>query len=218
MDVIESEVLPPTVYNERQIQKDLVRLSAKGYSVVPYQKRIKSKIYYRFYKKRIDAFCELVQAEAEVWQAMREWKTEIAKLRMVDKDIEILKREKDVKNLELEIKQLELQKKRQSLASRLDDDEELSGIRRREEIVKAQLRLAKLEGQLESANQPKESSVRQEVSERIEAMQGVAEILNVKKQLEKNMKKQFAAQGFSESEINDIIDDFDRIAKEERIL
>lgn len=215
MEVFDQNIQPPVSYNERQIQKDLVRLSAKGYSIVPYQRRIKSKLYYRFYRKRIEAFFELVQAEASVWQAMREWKMEVAKLKMVDKDIEILRRQKDVENMELEIKQLELEKKRHSLAHRLDDDEELANLRRKEEIAKAKLRLAKTEGQLDEIYQPQDSKG---VSERIGALHGFTEILQAKKQCENNLKKHFKAQGLSEIEIKEIVDEFDRIAREEGIL
>ena len=218
MEIFDQNIQPPASYNERQIQKDLVRLSAKGYSIVPYQKRIKSKIYYRFYRKRIEAFFELVQAEASVWQAMREWKMEVEKLKMVDKDIEILRRQKDVENMELEIKQLELEKKRHSLAHRLDDDEELANLRRKEEIAKAKLRLAKTEGQLDEYYQPQESSISKDVSEKIGALHGISEILQAKKQCEKNLKEHFNSKGLSEAEIKEIIDEFDRIAREEGIL
>ena len=87
MEFIDQNVQPPANYNERQLQKDLVRLSAKGYSIVPYQKRIKSKPYYRIYRKRIEAFFELVQAEAGVWKALREWKMEVAKLKDTGPDV-----------------------------------------------------------------------------------------------------------------------------------
>ncbi|MBD3341040.1 MAG: hypothetical protein GF353_18165 [Candidatus Lokiarchaeota archaeon] len=220
MEVFDQNVQPPAHYNERQIQKDLVRLSAKGYSIVPYQRRIKSKLYYRFYRKRIEAFFELVKAEASVWQAMREWKTEVEKLKMVDKDIEILRREKDVRNLELEIKQLELEKKRQSLSSQMDDDQELAAIRRKEEIAKAQLRLAKAENQLDELNNPPqpESSIVRDVNEKVGALQGITEILKAKQQCESNLKKYFSSQGLKEAEVNQMIDEFDRIAREEGIL
>jgi len=218
MSLIDQDMQPPAVYDEKKIQKDLVQLSTKGYSLVPYQKRIKSKLYYRMRKKRIDAFFELVQAETEVWKAMREWRMELEKLRMVDIDVANLILEKRNQNLLLAIRNIELEKEYLSRSKSSQDEAELAALNKREEILKAQLRVARLEQQLDDTNKPQESSINQQVQDATEKLMGIAEILKVKQECEMNLRRHFMAQGFSKKEVDQILDDFDRIAKEEEII
>ena len=218
MSLIDQDMQPPAVYDEKKIQKDLVQLSTKGYSLVPYQKRIKSKLYYRMRKKRIDAFFELVQAETEVWKAMREWRMELEKLRMVDIDVANLILEKRNQNLLLAIRNIELEKEYLSHSKSSQDEAELAALNKREEILKAQLRVARLEQQLDDTNKPQESSINQQVQDATEKLMGIAEILKVKQECEMNLRRHFMAQGFSKKEVDQILDDFDRIAKEEEII
>ena len=205
VEVKHVDVEPPSAYDEKRIKKDLIQLSVRGYSLVPYQSRIKSKLYYSFHKKRIDAFFELVEAEREVWRALKEWRMALEELKMVDVDIEKMMYDK----------LLERDRKKQEYEDFTKDsaiDSELKDLRKRKEILDLKHQLAQLEKKLDSSSGEQTSKIEQDTKDAIAGLEAVAEVVMRKKEIVNQIKKSKLAKGLSEDEINQIIEEFESMS------
>ena len=211
MSAEEYEVNPPSVYNKNKIQQDLVQLSMRGYSLVPYQKKIRSKLYYTFHKKRIDAFFELVEAEKEVWGALKEWRMALEELKMVDLDVDTMRYEKLIERAKKEAEYNKLTK-----ATDLDD--KLGDLRKEKEMLELKYELAQLRKKIDGMSDDKDGSVEGATKTTIDKLNSVKNILLMKVTYENELKESLKAKGLSDDEVKSMIDEFDRLATQAKIL
>lgn len=191
---------PPVLYDENKIKKDLVYLSAKGFSIVPYQKKIKSTRYYKRYQKRIDALFELIESETGVFEALTRLYFAYNELQTVPIELERIKYEKMIAR---EKKKREYE----NLKADHEYDQELKELKRQREMLNLRADLQRLEEKIASSGREKISS-RQETMSKLEDVGQVAlKIMETKRALEKEGERL----GFSKEEIQELTQMVDSI-------
>ena len=205
VEVKHVDVEPPLFYDEKKIKKDLIQMSLRGYSLVPYQTRIRSKLYYKFHRNRIDEFFKLVEAEKELFGELKAWMIAIEELKMVHVDIERMKYEK----------LLARDQKKKEYEDFIKDssvDRELKDLRKRKDILELKDQLERLEKKLNKSDGEQVNKIEKDKHDTIAALEATAEILIKKKQIIKNIKQSVLAKDFSEEEIKQMIDEFESMA------
>lgn len=209
---IYKQIYPPNNYDQRKIQKDLIELALKNYSIVPYQKGLKAKWYYTHYKRRIDSFVELIDAEKQMWIAMREYRMELEKLKMIDLDIE---------NLKLD-KLIEYERKKRQYQQLLDSDKdnELTELKRQKDLIKLKLDLGHLQKKLNEFDKEKEPDdpIKKRSSDVMSQMEALKHITLAKYQSLEEMKRLLKSKGVPNNEIEQIVEDFEQLLVQEKIF